>query len=83
VKDVPFTPLRDAPDGATVFTCALCGERFTHGGQGCGTCPLHTGCDVISCPGCGHSFPRSSRVVGWVRRVLSRIGFGQERHEER
>jgi hypothetical protein len=73
VKDVPFTPLTAEANGATVFTCSLCGTRFTHGGQGCGACPLSTGCDVVSCPRCGHSFPRTSRLVAWVRRLLGRI----------
>jgi hypothetical protein len=83
VNDVPFTPLSADPDGASVFTCTLCGTRFTHGGQGCGACPLNAGCDVVSCPTCGHTFPRSSRIVGWVRRMLTRIGLGPDRREEK
>ena len=73
VKDLPFTPLTASPQGATVFCCALCGTRFTHGGQGCGGCPLNTGCDVVSCPQCGHSFPRTSQLVTWMRRLLAKI----------
>jgi hypothetical protein len=73
VKDVPFTPLAEAGTQATVFRCALCGERFTHGVQACGSCPLAAGCDQVSCPGCGHSFPRRSRVVDWFGRLL-RLG---------
>jgi DNA-directed RNA polymerase subunit RPC12/RpoP len=83
VKDVPFTPAGTEESGTTVFTCALCGTRFTHGGQSCGQCPLHTGCDVISCPQCGHSFPRVSRAAGWIRRLLARVGFGSDRREEK
>ena len=70
MKNVPFTPLTDGPASATVFRCALCGERFTHGVQACGSCPLSAGCDQVSCPGCGHSFPRRSRLADWVGRLL-------------
>lgn len=55
---------------ATVFTCALCGARFTHGGLACGACPLAWGCDLVRCPHCGYQFPRSSRLVDWFRRRL-------------
>jgi hypothetical protein len=82
VKDVPFTPLTEARTEATVFSCSLCGTRFTHGGQACGGCPLNLGCDVVSCPRCGHSFPRTSRVVGWFRRLLSRVRSGREGGQE-
>ena len=36
------------------------------------SCPLNIGCESVSCPQCGHSFPRTSRIVGWVRRLLGR-----------
>ena len=83
MKDVPFTPATAHEAEATVFLCALCGTRFTHGGHACGGCPLNTGCDVISCPQCGHSFPRSSRAAGWIRRLLARVGIGAGRREEK
>ena len=70
--DVPFTPLEESGTGASVFTCALCGDRFTHGQQVCGTCPLSSGCDLVRCPNCGYQFPRSSRTVDWLRRLLGR-----------
>jgi len=66
----PFTPLRDAEPDATVFRCALCGGRFTHGGRACAPCPLSSGCDLVRCPSCGYTFPRSSRLLGWLRRRL-------------
>jgi hypothetical protein len=61
---------RPAEDGAagTVFTCALCGLRFTHGDRACGVCPIGAGCDLVRCPGCGYQFPRGSRTVEWLRR---------------
>ena len=65
---------------ATVFTCALCGGRFTHGGQACGACPLASGCGLVRCPHCGYQFPRSSRLVDWF---LRRIGAGRSPRRQR
>jgi Fe2+ transport system protein FeoA len=45
------------------FTCLLCGARFSHGDRTCGSCPLARACDLVSCPRCGYSFPRTSRLV--------------------
>ena len=62
-------PLREdlRGDGAgTVFTCALCGARFTHGGRVCGSCVLSAGCALVKCPACGYQFPRSSSLVDWL-----------------
>jgi len=72
VKDAPFIALDRPAGGATVFTCALCGSRFTHGRQTCGSCPLNSGCEVVACPECGHSFPRRSAIVSLLRRVFGR-----------
>ncbi len=68
----PFVALEGSAEGATVFTCALCGTRFTHGRQVCGACPLNRGCSLVSCPHCGYGFPRSSRLIDWMRRLWSR-----------
>jgi hypothetical protein len=70
--EIPFTPLPAHPAEATVFTCGLCGNRFTHGGLVCGTCPMQTGCALVRCPHCGFQFPRSSRIVDFLRRVFRR-----------
>lgn len=72
VADVPFEPVGAAPAAGTVFRCALCGTRFTHGGQACGACPLNAGCDLVKCPTCGYGFPRRSLLVDWVRKLVSR-----------
>ena len=80
IDDIPFRPLEAAGTGATVFTCALCGFRFTHGDEVCGCCPLAAGCDIVKCPHCGYSFPRSSRIAGWVQRLFRWTG---GRHEPR
>jgi hypothetical protein len=52
---------------ASGFRCALCGGRFEHGERSCGACPLLSGCDLVRCPHCGYQFPRSSRLVDWLR----------------
>jgi Fe2+ transport system protein FeoA len=50
------------------FACALCGLRFTHGGQVCASCPIAHGCeDIVRCPRCGYQFPSRSRVVDWLQ----------------
>ena len=60
----------DAEEGSgTLFECQLCGCRFTHGGQVCGSCPMATGCELVRCPNCGYQFPRSSRIADAFRRL--------------
>ncbi len=73
-EELPFTPLPAHPAEASIFTCALCGNRFTHAGLVCGTCPMQTGCALVRCPNCGFQFPRSSRIVDFVRRLFRRPG---------
>ena len=70
IEDAEFV---EVPEGGaaegTVFQCALCGARFTHGRQTCGACPLNRGCTLVACPNCGYGFPRESRIVAWWRRL--------------
>jgi hypothetical protein len=56
----------------TEFTCALCGARFTHGEEVCGTCPLAAGCDLVRCPACGYQFPRRSALADAWKRLAAR-----------
>jgi len=70
-EDVAFRPAVEEP-AATVFACPLCGGKFTHGGLVCGSCPLNAGCDIVKCPHCGYQYPRSSRIVDWLRRRFGR-----------
>ena len=69
--EAPFVPAREGADG-TLFTCGLCGARFTHGEQVCGGCVLRAACDVVRCPNCGYQFPRESRIVAWLGRLWGR-----------
>lgn len=66
---VAFGPAKDAT-GASVFECGLCGLRFTHGDLVCSSCALGAGCDLVKCPRCGYQFPRGSRLLQWVRRLV-------------
>jgi len=68
--DVPFASREGREDGATGFSCPLCGGRFSHGTLVCGSCPLNAGCEVVKCPSCGYQFPRRSRLVSWAQRLL-------------
>jgi hypothetical protein len=72
-EETPFTPLPAHPDSGSVFECGLCGNRFTHAGLVCGTCPMQTGCALVRCPNCGFQFPRSSRVVDAFRGLFGRF----------
>jgi Fe2+ transport system protein FeoA len=70
-RPLAFVP---ADDIETAFACALCGLRFTHGGQVCASCPITHGCeDLIRCPRCGYQFPRGSRTVAWLQRLWRRL----------
>jgi hypothetical protein len=64
----------DGAEDGTMFVCALCGARFTHGGQVCGGCALQAGCLLVKCPSCGYQFPRSSPLLDWFRRRLGGWG---------
>ncbi len=66
----PFVEAQEASGDATAFVCSLCGARFTHGTLVCRSCPLNAGCEVVKCPSCGYQFPRRSRIVDIVRRLL-------------
>jgi uncharacterized C2H2 Zn-finger protein len=70
-EKVPFVAAGEAGGGATRFECGLCGLVFSHGDEACGSCALG-GCDLVRCPRCGYQFPRSSRVVDLVGRLLGR-----------
>jgi Fe2+ transport system protein FeoA len=70
-RPLAFVP---ADDVETAFACALCGLRFTHGGQVCASCPITHGCeDLVRCPRCGYQFPRGSRTVAWLQRLWGRL----------
>jgi len=78
----PARPLSFEPatDEATAFACALCGLRFTHGGQVCASCPITHGCDeLVRCPRCGYQFPRGSRTLAWLQRLWDRWRAPSER----
>ena len=52
--------------------CPLCGYAFALREmpvRGCQLCPLHSGCNAISCPNCGYCLPSTARVEGFLRRL--------------
>jgi hypothetical protein len=53
--------------------CPLCSLEFTCGEEVCASCPLNFGCDIARCPRCGYSFPRTSQIVEWLRRLSRRF----------
>jgi hypothetical protein len=57
-----------------LISCGLCGHRFelSEAARVCERCPLTADCGVVCCPHCGYSFPRESRIVSWLRRLLRR-----------
>jgi uncharacterized C2H2 Zn-finger protein len=60
-------------EGETAFRCALCGATFRQGAAACGVCPFaSTACELVSCPHCGYSFPRSSSLLRWLERAIGR-----------
>jgi len=70
-RPLAFVP---ALEQETAFACALCGLRFTHGGQVCASCPITHGCEeLVRCPRCGYQFPRGSRTLAWVQRLWRRL----------
>jgi Fe2+ transport system protein FeoA len=70
-RPLAFVP---ADDIETAFACALCGLRFTHGGQVCASCPITHGCeDLVRCPRCGYQFPRGSSTLAWAARLWRRL----------
>lgn len=75
IAQIPFAAATSEEAPGTLFSCPLCGGRFTHGQEVCSACPLNPRCDVIGCPHCGYRFPRTSATVetlGRLYRWLSR-----------
>jgi uncharacterized C2H2 Zn-finger protein len=71
---VDFVAATSAEGGVTLFSCPLCGGRFSHGEQVCSACPLKPGCDVVGCPHCGYQFPRTSAIVETLGRFFGWLG---------
>lgn len=71
----PACPAPPAHESAgTPVCCPLCGLTFTTGGTVCAGCPLHAACDLVRCPRCAYTFPRTSRIVELFRRLFRRRG---------
>lgn len=66
-----LAPVAHESTGASL-DCPMCGLAFTTGGAVCAGCPLHAGCDLVRCPRCAYTFPRTSRLVELFRRLFRR-----------
>jgi hypothetical protein len=71
---IDFVAATSGKGGATLFSCPLCGGRFSHGERVCSACPLKPGCDIVGCPHCGYQFPRTSIIVETLGRLFRRLG---------
>jgi hypothetical protein len=69
-----FVPATPREPEATLFSCPLCGGRFSHGERVCSACPLKPGCNVVGCPHCGYQFPRTSAIVETLGRLFRWLG---------
>jgi hypothetical protein len=58
---------------ATRFQCGLCGAAFTHGDRACAGCELGASCLLVKCPRCGYQFPRESRLLALLGRLLASV----------
>jgi hypothetical protein len=74
IAQVPFVPATPEAAEGTLFSCPLCGGRFSHGQAVCSACPLKPRCDVVGCPHCGYQFPRTSVIVETLGRLVRWLG---------
>jgi hypothetical protein len=53
--------------------CAFCGYEFTkeEGSQGCRSCPVKAGCNMVKCPRCNYEIPPEP---AWVRKIKKLCG---------
>jgi predicted amidophosphoribosyltransferase len=72
----PASPPAVHESSGAPVECPMCGLAFTTGGAVCAGCPLHAACDLVRCPRCAYTFPRTSRTVELLRSLFRRL-FGQ------
>ncbi len=62
-------------------TCPVCAAHFTESdGRACrASCPLPSGCHLLSCPNCGYEMPAPTRFTRWLGRWLGGGGRSAER----
>jgi len=52
-------------------TCPLCAAPFAP--RSCPpACPMARGCPMVRCPRCGYEFVTESKIVAYLRSLLSR-----------
>ena len=74
--------MRTAAPSDGLTRCPLCGYRFAHGVEVCGSCGLGgASCETVGCPHCGYAFPTGSATVAFLKRMFGRLFGGA--HVER
>jgi hypothetical protein len=71
-SSVPPGPGDAAPREAWRI-CPLCGCRFIHGRQACGSCGPAT-CAPEACPHCGYVLAPPSALLAWLGRLAAALG---------
>ncbi len=65
-------PVAPAAQAAARQTCPLCQTQFDSSCASCHSgCPLAKGCSVLTCPGCGYSFPKPTGLSAWLERLFA------------
>ncbi len=55
--------------------CPLCGYEFDwkEAEQACRSCPLASHCGLVRCPRCGYEMLPEAKLIGWMRRLRTRL----------
>ncbi|MBP9112099.1 MAG: hypothetical protein KBF88_04785 [Polyangiaceae bacterium] len=58
-----------------MLSCGLCGASFTEDeASACKkSCPVATGCGLVTCPSCGFEFPPESKLVSLVTNLFRKV----------
>ncbi|MBI4764952.1 MAG: hypothetical protein HY787_10145 [Deltaproteobacteria bacterium] len=69
-------------DKEAKYTCSLCGQTFVMDRRTCpSACPLSRHCNLVCCPNCGFSFPKGSRTVEFIKRLIQKIHISLRRQK--
>lgn len=63
--------------GQELQHCPLCGFEF-RAQEGCSSCPMSEGCEMVKCPNCRYEYVVRSRVVDGIKALFARV-FAKEK----